>query len=164
MEEFKYLSDEDLLKLTSKERREYLKAKREWENRTLFQATLDSATSISTEKPQKASAVEPKPKPSVSEKKGETVAAEKTKSVTRINVDPDRKYSPYYDPKPAVGSRGGLLGRRPVDDSDRKKPLSLSCTASQVEIFKEAAKRERRSLSDLICLAVEEYIENHNLK
>jgi|GEM_PF-1988855 hypothetical protein len=85
------------------------------------------------------------------------------KAPTKAEVDPNRAYSPYYTPKPKLGSKGGTLGRGAVDKSERKVQFSLTCTPAQKEMFSEAAKKEKRKLPDFICLAVEEYIENHNL-
>lgn len=78
-------------------------------------------------------------------------------------VDPTRNYSPYYIPKPKLGSKGGKLGRGSVPESERKVQFSLTCTPAQKEMFAEAAKKEKRKLPDFICIAVEEYIQNHNL-
>lgn len=85
------------------------------------------------------------------------------KAPTNAEVDPNRAYSPYYTPKPKLGSKGGTLGRGAVNKSERKVQFSLTCTPAQKEMFSEAAKKEKRKLPDFICLAVEEYIENHNL-
>lgn len=85
------------------------------------------------------------------------------KAPTKAEVDPNRVYSPYYTPKPKLGSKGGTLGRGAVDKSERKVQFSLTCTPAQKEMFSEAAKKEKRKLPDFICLAVEEYIEKHNL-
>lgn len=87
----------------------------------------------------------------------------KKAATTKAEVDPNRNYSPYYTPKPKLGSKGGTLGRGAVDKSERKVQFSLTCTPAQKEMFSEAAKKEKRKLPDFICLAVEEYIENHNL-
>lgn len=90
-------------------------------------------------------------------------APAKKATATKAEVDPNRDYSPYYTPKPKLGSKGGTLGRGAVDKSERKVQFSLTCTPAQKEMFSEAAKKEKRKLPDFICLAVEEYIENHNL-
>lgn len=85
------------------------------------------------------------------------------KAVTKpAEIDPNRKYSKYYTPKPKTGSKGGTLGRGAVDE--RKIQFSVTCTQAQKELFKEAAKKDHRRLPEFICLAIEEYIENHNLK
>ncbi len=81
----------------------------------------------------------------------------------KVEIDPNRSYSPYYKPKPKKGSKGGTLGRGAVEESNRKIQFSLTCTLTQKERFAEAAKKDRRKLPDFICMAVEEYIENHNL-
>lgn len=85
------------------------------------------------------------------------------RKITEAEIDPNRNYSPYYTPKPKLGSKGGTLGRGAVDKSERKVQFSLSCTPAQKERFMEAAKKDDRSLPNFICKAVEEYIENHNL-
>lgn len=82
---------------------------------------------------------------------------------TTANVDPTRSYSKYYKPKPRKGARGGTLGRGPVSEENRKTQFSLTCTKQQRARFQEAAKNENRNLSNFICLAVEEYIKNHDL-
>ncbi len=87
----------------------------------------------------------------------------KKATTTKAEVDPNRAYSPYYTPKPKLGSKGGTLGRGAVDKSERKVQFSLTCTPAQKEMFSEAAKKEKRKLPEFICLAVEEYIRNHNL-
>lgn len=91
-------------------------------------------------------------------------APEQKSVIIKAKVDPNRYYSPYYTPKPKLGSKGGTLGRGAVDKSERKVQFSLTCTPTQKKIFSEAAKKEKRKLPDFICLAVEEYIERHNLK
>ena len=85
------------------------------------------------------------------------------KKTVKAEVDPNRNYSPYYTPKPKLGTKGGTLGRGAVPESERKVQFSLTCTPAQKEMFMEAAKKDRRKLPEFICLAVEEYIENHNL-
>ena len=80
-----------------------------------------------------------------------------------VEIDPNRSYSPYYTPKPKKGSKGGILGRGAVEESNRKVQFSLTCTPAQKERFIEAAKKDRRKLPDFICVAIEEYIENHGL-
>lgn len=95
----------------------------------------------------------------------EEEAANKTSAgkTEKVEIDPNRSYSPYYRPKPKKGSKGGTLGRGAVDESQRKIQFSLTCTSSQKERFAQAAKKEKRKLPDFICMAVEEYIENHGL-
>ena len=44
----------------------------------------------------------------------------KKATTTKAEVDPNRDYSPYYTPKPKLGSKGGTLGRGAVDKSERK--------------------------------------------
>lgn len=85
-----------------------------------------------------------------------------TKTET-AEIDPNRSYSKYYTPKPKKGSKGGTLGRGSVDEKERKVQFSLTCTPAQKERFIEASQKEHRKLPDFICLAVEEYIENHGL-
>lgn len=85
-----------------------------------------------------------------------------TKTET-AEIDPNRSYSKYYTPKPKKGSKGGTLGRGAVDEKERKVQFSLTCTPAQKERFIEASQKEHRKLPDFICLAVEEYIENHGL-
>lgn len=85
------------------------------------------------------------------------------KETKKVKIDSNRSYSPYYTPKPKKGSKGGTLGRGAVEESNRKIQFSLTCTLTQKERFAEAAKKDKRKLPDFICMAVEEYIENHNL-
>lgn len=102
----------------------------------------------------------------------ETEAEEKVISPTstknkkiaiETDIDPSRNYNKYYTPKPKIGSKGGKLGRGSVDEKERKVQFSLTCTKDQKERFTEASKKEQRKLPEFICLAVEEYIKNHNL-
>ena len=81
----------------------------------------------------------------------------------KTEIDSNRSYSPYYTPKPKKGSKGGILGRGAVDESQRKIQVSLTCTSAQKERFAQAAKKDKRKLPDFICIAVEEYIKNHRL-
>lgn len=83
--------------------------------------------------------------------------------IIKATIDPNRNYSPYYTPKPKLGTKGGTLGRGAVPEEERKVQFSLTCTPAQKERFKEAAQKDHRKLPDFICLAVEEYIKNHNL-
>lgn len=102
----------------------------------------------------------------VVEKTAETPKPQKktpAKKTVKAEVDPNRNYSPYYTPKPKLGSKGGVLGRGAVPEAERKVQFSLTCTPAQKERFTEAAQKDHRKLPDFICLAVEEYIENHNL-
>lgn len=93
----------------------------------------------------------------------ENLQSDSTKAVTKpAEIDPNRKYSKYYTPKPKTGAKGGTLGRGAV--SERKIQFSVTCTQAQKDLFKEAAKKDHRRLPEFICLAIEEYIENHNLK
>ena len=78
-------------------------------------------------------------------------------------IDPNRCYSKYYSPKPKKGSKGGTLGRGSVDEKERKVQFSLTCTPAQKERFIEASQKDHRKLPDFICVAIEEYIENHGL-
>lgn len=88
---------------------------------------------------------------------------EKKSSAVETDINTNRNYSPYYTPKPKKGARGGTLGRGAVDPTERKVQFSMTCTPAQKERFLEAAQKEKRKLPDFICLAVEEYMENHNL-
>lgn len=94
------------------------------------------------------------PKPQQKTKPAKTETAE---------IDPNRCYSKYYSPKPKKGSKGGTLGRGSVDEKERKVQFSLTCTPAQKERFIEASQKDHRKLPDFICVAVEEYIENHGL-
>ena len=82
----------------------------------------------------------------------------------KASIDPNRCYSPYYTPKPKLGSKGGILGRGAVDKSERKVQFSVTCTPDQKKNFQEAAKKDGRSLPNFVCKAIEEYIYNNNLK
>ena len=94
-----------------------------------------------------------------------TTVPEKKKKTTvkKAEIDPDRNYSKYYTPKPKKGTKGGTLGRGSVAEKERKVQFSLTCTPAQKQRFIEASEKEYRKLPDFICLAVEEYIKNHNL-
>lgn len=97
---------------------------------------------------------------------GETILIPQKKSkriIRDAEIDPNRNYSPYYTPKPKQGSKGGILGRGSVKQSERKVQISLTCTPKQKELFLEAAKKDARNFPSFICKAVEEHIENHNL-
>ena len=78
-------------------------------------------------------------------------------------IDPNRSYSKYYTPKPKKGSKGGTLGRGSVKAEERKVQFSVTCTPAQKESFLKASEKEKRKLPQFICIAVEEYIKNHNL-
>lgn len=97
---------------------------------------------------------EPQPKPQPKTKPAKNEQAE---------IDPNRCYSKYYNPKPKKGSKGGTLGRGSVAETERKVQFSLTCTPSQKERFIEASQKDHRKLPDFICVAVEEYIRNHGL-
>ena len=88
----------------------------------------------------------------------------KKRKTTPTKVDPNRHYSKYYTPTPSIGEKGGVMGRRAIPESERKIQFSVTCTPAQKEQFKEAAKKDKRRFADFICVALEEYIENHNLK
>lgn len=83
-----------------------------------------------------------------------------TASTTAI---PQRKYSKYYTPNPKIGAKGGVLGRGPVEESERKVQFSVTCTPAQKEIYQKAALADGRKLPDFINKAIQEYIENHKL-
>ncbi len=73
MDEFKILSEEELGALSNQQRREYLKAKREHDNKQLFERTLDS-------EPERTKSVEDSPTPShVSEVRKKSNAGRKKK-------------------------------------------------------------------------------------
>ena len=73
MDEFKILSEEELGALSNQQRREYLKAKREHDNKQLFERTLDS-------EPERTKSVEDLPTPShVSEVRKKSNAGRKKK-------------------------------------------------------------------------------------
>lgn len=92
------------------------------------------------------------------------VEPKKQRITIDADVDPNRNYSPYYTPKPKIGSHGGYLGRGAVDASERKTQFSLTCTPAQKQLFMNAAKKAKRKLPDFICTALEEYIEQNGLK
>ena len=79
------------------------------------------------------------------------------------NNSEERTYSKYYTPKPKVGKRGGVIGRPPIKEEDRKSQFSVSCTERQKEYYKEAARKDGRKLPDFVNKAIQEYIENHGL-
>lgn len=155
MDDFKILTDEEVSALSNAERRKYLKAKKEYDNKMLVESTLNKSDSTEEQ---------------TQTEKTEIIIEEKTTEENKSNtenvaaeIDPNRNYSPYYTPKPKLGTKGGTLGRGAVSEEERKVQFSLTCTPAQKERFKEAAQKDHRKLPDFICLAVEEYIENHNL-
>lgn len=107
--------------------------------------------------------VEDTVKETISEKVIDSTKKVSVKKTEIVEIDPKRSYSPYYTPKPKKGSKGGTLGRGAVEESNRKIQFSLTCTLAQKERFVEAAQKAKRKLPDFICVAIEEYIENHNL-
>lgn len=108
----------------------------------------DIEETVVTEKLNTAPKRQPKPEPTI---------------IETAEIDPNRCYSKYYTPKPKKGSKGGILGRGSVDEKERKVQFSLTCTPAQKERFIEASQKEHRKLPEFICLAVEEYIQNHEL-
>ena len=99
----------------------------------------------------------------IEEKVLSPTSKKKKKVAIDAEIDPSRNYNKYYTPKPKIGSKGGTLGRGSVDEKQRKVQFSLTCTKDQKERFTEASQKEHRKLPEFICLAVEEYIKNHNL-
>ena len=75
----------------------------------------------------------------------------------------ERIYSKYYTPKPKTGAKGGVIGRGPVKESERKVQFSVTCTPSQKETYQKAAVADGRKLPDFVNRAIQEYIDNHNL-
>lgn len=76
---------------------------------------------------------------------------------------PGRTYSKYYTPKPQIGARGGILGRPPIEEDERKIQFSVSCTKGMKERYQRAAKADGKKFPDFVNTAIREYIENHNL-
>lgn len=76
---------------------------------------------------------------------------------------PERTYSKYYTPKPKTGTKGGVIGRGPVEESERKVQFSVTCTPDQKATYQKAAAADGRKLPDFVNKAIQEYIENHNL-
>lgn len=85
------------------------------------------------------------------------------KAPAKVDENTSGEYGRYYTPKPKLGSKGGKLGRRVLQESERKIQFSVTCTAEQKERFIEAAENDRRKLPEFVCLAIEEYIANHKL-
>lgn len=75
-----------------------------------------------------------------------------------------RVYSKYYTPTPRLGKQGGVLGHPPVAKEERKIQFSVTCTPAEKESIKAAAAAAGKRLPDFILAAVNEYIENHELK
>nr|DAT56813.1 MAG TPA: hypothetical protein [Bacteriophage sp.]DAW42555.1 MAG TPA: hypothetical protein [Bacteriophage sp.] len=78
-------------------------------------------------------------------------------------VDPNRVYTPGYNPTPKIGPNGGYVGRREVPAAERKIQFSVSCTESQKAAFSEAARKSGRTLAGFACFAIEEYMRTHDL-
>ena len=87
-------------------------------------------------------------------------------------VPPYRKYQAeaeqypireYYTPRPSVGSRGGRMGRPPIDAIDKKIPVSITMTREEKAMYKEAARRDGSSMAEFVTRAIREYIKNHEL-
>lgn len=74
-----------------------------------------------------------------------------------------RLYSKYYKPHPKLGNKGGVLGKPPVKEQERKRSVSIQLSDSQKERFNQAAAKDSRKWPDFVIRAIEEYIENHNL-
>ena len=74
-----------------------------------------------------------------------------------------RSYSKYYTPKPKIGEKGGIIGRPPINEDDRKIQFSVTCTISEKERYHAAAKADGKKFPDFINAAIQEYIKNHNL-
>lgn len=89
--------------------------------------------------------------------------AEKKSVFVSVPVDPNRTYTPGYNPTPKVGPNGGYVGRREVSAAERKIQFSVSCTESQKAAFSEAARKSGRTLAGFACFAIEEYMRTHNL-
>ena len=77
--------------------------------------------------------------------------------------DPNRVYTPGYNPTPKIGPNGGYVGRREVPAAERKIQFSVSCTESQKAAFSEAARKSGRTLAGFACFAIEEYMRTHDL-
>lgn len=92
--------------------------------------------------------------PTITEKKSVFVSAP---------VDPNRVYTPGYNPTPKIGPNGGYVGRREVPAAERKIQFSVSCTESQKAAFSEAARKSGRTLAGFACFAIEEYMRTHDL-
>lgn len=89
--------------------------------------------------------------------------AEKKSVFISVPVDPNRTYTPGYNPTPKVGPNGGYVGRREVSAAERKIQFSVSCTESQKAAFSEAARKTGRTLAGFACFAIEEYMRTHDL-
>ena len=81
-----------------------------------------------------------------------------------LNEDPDSAQTSknkYYKQHPKVGKRGGRIGR-PITDNP-KITVSITCTKEQKALYKEAAEKDHRKFPDFVNLALQEYIDRHNL-
>lgn len=88
---------------------------------------------------------------------------EKKSVFVSVPVDPNRTYTPGYNPTPKIGPNGGYVGRREVPVAERKIQFSVSCTESQKAAFSEAARKSGRTLAGFACFAIEEYMRTHDL-
>ncbi len=86
------------------------------------------------------------------------------KATQNDDASNSRTYSKYYEAHPKKGKRGGTLGKPAVDENDRKRSVSIQLSNNQKERYNEAAKKDRRKWPDFVVVAIEEYIENHNLE
>lgn len=89
--------------------------------------------------------------------------AEKKSVFVSAPVDPNRVYTPGYNPTPKIGPNGRYVGRREVPAAERKIQFSVSCTESQKAAFSEAARKSGRTLAGFACFAIEEYMRTHDL-
>lgn len=138
MDNFKILTDEEFAALSNAERRKYLKAKKEYENQKLVEDTLtkDDSSEISY------NAIESKKQDNV--------------STTEIHVQ-------KHCPDDAQGLDRNTPKKTLIPKEKKKIQVSITCTPAQRDRFKEAARKDHRNFPQFVCLAVEEYMENHNL-
>ena len=61
-----------------------------------------------------------------------------------------------------IGSNGGIIGR--PKSTDKKVQAHVTCTASELEMYKAAAEKDHRTFPSFVNAAIYEYIENHGLK
>lgn len=111
---------------------------------------IDFSDSVREEIPEKEALVQ----------KDEKISMEKASADFYTN----RSYSKYYTPKPQIGARGGILGRPPIEEDERKIQFSVSCTKGMKELYQRAAKADGKKFPDFINNAIQEYITNHNLQ
>ena len=106
MEDFKYLSEDELTTLSAKERREYLKKKKEFENQKMVKDVLkESVENIPIPR------INEIPKPSIKEPISETISPSVTEISNSSTNAPVKKSN---------------AGRKKISDSEKKQQIMLT--------------------------------------